>query len=203
MKKRFKTFSEVSDNIEEVRSVIIKMEKSNLNKPYEELVTFLEGYEGNDDLELADFYGLAHCVYGWMPRMLILKKELDLSRLKEEWKLARRGYNPSKGIKDFTELLEMFNGSVVGLSKLLHFAHPDKYPIYDSNVYKAVTGQEKYDYWKDKQAYMDYVEWMSKTIKLQNILELIRKKDLFKNKKRYSNFRLIEFFLYNINSKEK
>jgi hypothetical protein len=69
------------------------MEKSDLNKPYEELLKFVRSFSGRDDLELSDFYGLAHCVYGWMPRMLILKKELSPSVLKEEWILARRGYD--------------------------------------------------------------------------------------------------------------
>jgi hypothetical protein len=95
----------------------------------------------------------------------------------------------------------MFNGSVVGLSKLLHFAHPDKYPIYDSNVYKALHSEEKADYWKDKQAYNGYVEWIAQTKGLNTLLVEIRKSKMFKNSSKYTDLRLIEFFLYNINSK--
>lgn len=178
------------------------MEKSDLNKPYEELLKFVGSYSGRDDLELADFYGLAHCVYGWMPRMLILKQGIELSELKKEWLLARRGYDQYNGIGAFSELLRMFNGSVVGLSKLLHFAQPDKYPIYDSNVYKALHREEKADYWKDKQAYKCYVEWIDRTKGLDTLLVKIRKSEIFKNSSQYTDLRLIEFFLYNINSKK-
>jgi hypothetical protein len=201
MRKQFKTFSKGNNNKEEIRSIIKKMEKSDLNKPYEELLKFVRSFSGRDDLELSDFYGLAHCVYGWMPRMLILKKELSPSVLKEEWILARRGYDKYKGIGAFSEMLRMFNGSVVGLSKLLHFAHPDKCPIYDSNVYKALHSEEKADYWKDKQAYNGYVEWIAQTKGLNTLLVEIRKSKMFKNSSKYTDLRLIEFFLYNINSK--
>lgn len=75
-------------------------------------------------------------VYGWMPTIFegrktkgfLTKEYLEdianmLNRDFQEWKVENSNF---------------CNGSVVGTSKFLHFWEPDKFAIWDSNVYRAL-----------------------------------------------------------------
>ena len=175
------------------------MEGSHLNKPYNGIGKFVGGYSGRDDLDLSDFYGLAHCVYGWMPRMLIIKEELDLKTLNKEWKSAKVGIRDCPDKEFYPELLRLCGNSIVGLSKLLHFAYPEEYAIIDSNVYKALKGKNTTmpnGLEKRIPLYRNYMEWISGSNTSNKILGKIRKKA--KSLNELSKNRLIEFFLYNV-----
>ena len=50
------------------------------------------------------------------------------------------------GEKELHSLKEMINHSLVGTSKLLHFANPHLFAIWDSNVYIYINDEAPYDY---------------------------------------------------------
>ena len=50
------------------------------------------------------------------------------------------------------------NNSMVGASKLLHFINPNLYAIWDSRIFRYITGK-KYSYGIEKpKAYLEYME---------------------------------------------
>jgi hypothetical protein len=77
-------------------------------------------------------------VYGWMPTILEVKKRtgygtvnIDLAEM-----VAKRLED-----RDDNHGLRFVNGSLTGTSKFLHFWRPDYYAIWDSRIYKAITGR--------------------------------------------------------------
>lgn len=104
----------------------------------------------------------AHMVYGWMPTVLSLNTstpdEGRLERAATMLNSARRGIDLKMG--DLAALAKLVNNSVVGASKLLHFAAPDFYAIWDSKVCRFVTGSDRtyHQQVNDVQKYMTYIE---------------------------------------------
>lgn len=96
----------------------------------------LDFFQNKKTITEADFVCGAHMVYGWMPTILDLYPlapnqsfemgpEL-LMRARKDGKLVEAGFESLKG---------MVNNSLIGASKLLHFVAPDKFPIWDTNIY--------------------------------------------------------------------
>ena len=85
---------------------------------------------------------ITHMAYGWMPTMLTLHfKELNDV---DVWPFIDHGsFDPAflSTLKGFT------NNSIVGASKLLHFCQPEIYPIWDSRVYKRISGDDRRPDW--------------------------------------------------------
>jgi hypothetical protein len=73
----------------------------------------------------------ANFAYGWMPTIL---KSLagDLTRTTHDLQRARDGELLSPA--EIDNLAQSINGSMVGASKVLHFAAPSNYAIWDSRV---------------------------------------------------------------------
>ena len=112
-------------------------------------------------------------IYGWMPTALRFYGGKSLSQ-EEFVKLRKKlsemqtwgedhfdgvlpdGGDASKsdeGIEESLLLLQsVTNGSIVGMSKLLHFINPKLFPIYDSNI-AEVVGEVK-----DVGEYIEYVK---------------------------------------------
>lgn len=199
MSKKFKSFEDIVKS-SDFDSIIDDMAGSNLNDSYNHLLDHFKNYSKNSYLELSDFYGLAHCVYGWMPRMLFLEEKLDLEMLNQEWKIAEKGVTDCVDEKFYPQLLKLCGNSIVGLSKLLHFGYPKIYAIIDSNVYKALRLNKKsvmpYGVEKRIPLYRNYMEWISEIDENNEVLEKIRKNAKALNE--LSKNRLIEFFLYNV-----
>ena len=194
---KFKSLSEIAGNAQSIESILNEMEGSALNKPYAQLIKFVGGYSGRD-LKLSEFYGLAHCVYGWMPRMLVLEEDLNLENLNKEWKSAEGGMPDCTEEKFYQELLKLCGNSIVGLSKLLHFSYPRKYAIIDSNVYKALRLNKKATLpnglEKRIPLYSNYIKWISEIDEKNEVFEKIKKDS--KSLISVSKNRLIEFYLY-------
>lgn len=103
-----------------------------------------------------------YLIYGWMPRALCFNEGKPLSqedfvelraKLSEvqKWSekhfdemLGKDGCASEKGKEEKSLFLlkKVTNGSIVGMSKLLHFINPKFFPIYDSNI-AAVVGEVK------------------------------------------------------------
>lgn len=93
--------------------------------------------------------------YGWMPIIF----EFCSSKFDESLEIlnnAKKGTIPK--IKELKILRGLFNNSLVGSSKLLHFINPEIFAIWDSRVYRYLTGNESYDYRiNDYEAYLSYL----------------------------------------------
>lgn len=149
---------------------------------------------------------LAHMVYGWMPTMLdsIDYDGTNFNDLFDEFKSNRN--------VDIDKVRTLTNGSVVGASKLLHFVHPDKYPIFDSRVYRGII--RIYNIIYDKKIPIDhdiavpnlskntdfYKEYQTKLNKIADTENLGELKEKLKKKgyinKDASDVRTLEVCLY-------
>ncbi|WP_051420538.1 hypothetical protein [Helicobacter pametensis] len=71
----------------------------------------------------------AYLIYGWMPtipNINITQEAINtLNKAKQEEPLDH---------SDYLNLIKSVNNSIVGASKILHFANPKKYPIFDSRI---------------------------------------------------------------------
>ena len=93
---------------------------------------------------------LALAVYGWMPTILDNmgyteenNKEWEKEICSSVKKIINEDGDLNKCSKDFDNLKAFVNNSYVGLSKFLHFLLPDKFAIWDSNVYIALLCCQK------------------------------------------------------------
>lgn len=80
--------------------------------------------------------------YGWMPTIFDFRT-LKFEESVEILNKVKNGNMPS--VDEFEILKRLFNNSVVGTSKLLHFITPDKFAIWDSRVYRYLTRKEPYE----------------------------------------------------------
>jgi len=93
-----------------------------------------------DEIDIHNLTIGIHFVYGWMPTIFEFKVTdnfdeaiIILNKAKSNAYLLKEEYETLKKI---------FNGSMVGTSKLLHFINPQKYAIWDSRVHRYVRKTE-------------------------------------------------------------
>jgi len=104
-------------------------------KSYRELMLFFQGVTDFEEKHLILF---AQLIYGSMPTMVNIN--LDNSDM-----LLNLLYKVSKGsilnIYEIGVIKGYINNSLVGASKLLHFLNPKVYAIWDSRIYRYITGK--------------------------------------------------------------
>lgn len=123
---------------------------------------FINYFSSIDKITANELIIGAHLVYGWMPTILTLGKN-DLVCSCEALNRVKAG--ELLQLEDLIRLQEIVNNSVVGLSKLLHFIRPDRYPIWDSNVASFVS-QGPYPQHKinDARYYMHFITYCQQII---------------------------------------
>jgi len=119
---------------------------------------FLDYFRQKDSLDLSDFVIGAHFTYGWMPTIL------DFKGKNNDWEWCVKSLNKVHNKQSITNrelqtLADVVNGSVVGVSKLLHFIDPNQYAIWDSNVCEYLNNRTV-KRWKttDIESYRNYIE---------------------------------------------
>ncbi|MBN8701650.1 MAG: hypothetical protein J0M08_01165 [Bacteroidetes bacterium] len=138
--------------------------------------------------------------YGWMPTIL----DFCSNRFEEAIQIlnrAKEGKRPS--VEELEILKELFNNSLVGTSKLLHFINPEKFAIWDSRVYRYLTkGQEPYqNRIGNAKVFLDYLTFCDSITQLkeyENVHKSICEK-LGKLEKRANNmtkYRTVELIMY-------
>jgi hypothetical protein len=96
-----------------------------------------------------------HFTYGWMPTIFDFRSDnFDsavhiLNRVKSGKELI----SPD----DLILLKGLFNNSLVGTSKLLHFINPCKYAIWDSRVFRYLTNKYNYNQIENPANYLSYL----------------------------------------------
>jgi hypothetical protein len=131
-------------------------------------------------------------VYGWMPTIFDFRsKEFDQAL--EILNNAKNGKIPT--VPQFEILKALFNNSLVGTTKLLHFINPEIFAIWDSRVYRYLTGEEAYNHRIGNcDSYLSFLEFC-KTLTQSNEYKIVH--DSICNKL-YSmtRFRSAEMIMY-------
>lgn len=79
-----------------------------------------------------------YACYGWMPTMLKHPPSDQQARRILEFVEKSRGEKALPADAEIRGVITTFNKSVVGTSKFLHFALPNKFPIWDSIVARSL-----------------------------------------------------------------
>lgn len=79
--------------------------------------------------------------YGWMPTILNFRSDNFINAI-TILNNAKKGVKPTVNQLDI--LKGLFNNSLVGTSKLLHFINPNIFAIWDSRVFRYLTNKEPY-----------------------------------------------------------
>lgn len=98
-------------------------------------------------------------VYSWMPTIL---KNLNLESIKEATKILNKAKSDKRiDHEELKVLINTFNNSLVGTSKLLHFINPNMYAIWDSKVYISLYEKKpNQNSIKDPAKYLEYLKWI-------------------------------------------
>ncbi len=117
---------------------------------------FLNYFKKTDVLTLDDIVIGISFTYSWMPTIL---KKIDLTAADDLIKIfnkAKQGHQLT--VPELQTLKNAFNNSLVGVSKLLHFIHPEHYAIWDSRVFRFLSGNEPHNFaFKRPEAYLEYL----------------------------------------------
>lgn len=142
---------------------------------------FLEYFKKIDTITPENIIIGISFTYSWMPTILNLnpKKRIEFNKLLNKSVLILNRIKNQSNNEDkitFNELLtlkELFNNSLVGSSKLLHFINPEKYAIWDSKVYQYLYINEKPHKYKLEKpsAYIKYLEFIEVLVNDENFEE--------------------------------
>jgi hypothetical protein len=99
---------------------------------------FVSFFHERTSLTLSDFVIGAHFTYGWMPTILDFRP-IDLQTCLTI--LNRVHSHQTIHDSELLTLASVMNGSLVGVSKLLHFIDPNRFAIWDSNVCEYVNSR--------------------------------------------------------------
>ena len=100
--------------------------------------------------------------YGWMPTIFDYRSN-NFDDAIEILNRVKNGIVPNDN--ELNILKGLFNNSLVGSSKLMHFINPEIIPIWDSRVYTYLTGLTAYSYRVENINYFrDYLEFCNSLI---------------------------------------
>ena len=120
---------------------------------YPDIIVYTQGI---DEIQVSQFQQLAMMAYAWMPRVLRIDKahlQLAIQAVNDATQTTIQNYQ-NIGIQNIAMCLH----SVVGASKLLHFANPNVFPIWDRKI-QAFRDLPNGSYNMSKiQNYIDYVD---------------------------------------------
>lgn len=158
-------------NIEKIKdcflTVLPKIDIMNDNylKTYPYFISFFQ----ENELNIKNFVVGTNMIYGWMPTIL----DLNLNKEKELLNIFNRiKINDDLNLIDFLILKNSINNSVVGMSKLLHFANPQKYPIWDSRIYKFITETNHATNIDKIMAYVVYMQMINEVVENKDFKEI-------------------------------
>jgi len=156
---------------------------------YSAILNLFEKLDLTNELDVT---GATYTVYGWMPT--IPKREpkaADLVEFLRDLKNIVQKEDAFSKLRDQPHITLAVNGSTVGTSKFLHFAAPEIFPIWDSNIALVFGMKSKVN---DPATYLDYCDAVhrrldDKTNPIDWHAELRKPKEL-------SAVRKLEFCLY-------
>lgn len=136
-----------------------------------------------------------HFAYGWMPTIFEFK-HADLNAAITIINQAKNGELLTTA--ELTVLKTLLNNSIVGTSKLLHFISPANYAIWDSRVYRFVTGKDKVDHGKVNSVslYAAYLERIRELVKEEQFETMVHRPLCEQLKQEISPLRALELVLF-------
>ncbi|GAO27780.1 hypothetical protein [Geofilum rubicundum] len=130
---------------------------------------FLKYFESIDRIEKHHLIISSHFVYGWMPTIIHINTK-EINKVLTLLNAVKAGH--ILGLEELEILKYCINKSMVGLSKLLHFINPEDYAIWDSRIYRYITGK-KSQYGIDKaENYSKYLSEIREISKHQGYPDL-------------------------------
>lgn len=179
----FKQIMEIANNF--------NSEKENYLQAYS---YFLNFFRKIDRIQLDDIVIGISFTYSWMPTIL---KKIDLTNSENLILILNKVKNGEViSIKEINLLKQAFNNSLVGTSKLLHFINPNKYAIWDSRVFKFLSGEKSYiSKFKQAEIYIEYLQLLD-NLKLEEDFNIFF--TLIQHKVGYeiSEYRALELAFY-------
>ena len=129
------------------------------NSYIDSYIEFIEYFQQLDSIKKHHLIISSHFVYGWMPTIISLNQN-NLTEVLMLLNQVKQGHLLNEN--ELSTLKKCINNSLVGLSKLLHFIRPDMYAIWDSRIFKFLTGK-KSTYGIDKPIlYLKYLKDLKK-----------------------------------------
>lgn len=122
---------------------------------------FLEFFAGKKALEYNHLIVATHMVYGWMPTMLRLDTT-EVDKILYLLNDIKKGATPT--LSDLFLLRGMMNNSMVGPSKLLHFLDPKRFAIWDSRIYRYISGRVIQSQIAKAENYLGYLEHINELV---------------------------------------
>lgn len=141
-------------NYESFKNEVKNFEVSKDNSYARTYIEFVNYFNNNDPIDEHHLIIGSHFVYGWMPTIITFN-------IQEKEKTLKL-FNKAKSMEllDSAELDYLkgcINKSLVGLSKLLHFINPEKYAIWDSRIFRYVTGKKSHYGIGEPKNYLEYL----------------------------------------------
>lgn len=138
--------------IEAALSIDPKIKSYFITYPY-----FINFFKDKEYITLHEIVIGISFIYSWMPTIL---KSIDINDEKTLVHIINQAKQGGDlGVKDLEYLKSVFNNSLVGTSKLLHFVNPEKFAIWDSRVYRSIFNEEPHGYKVEKpETYLGYLD---------------------------------------------
>lgn len=184
-------------NIEKLRNDEKNIQISNSSSDLISYPEFLKYFLNLDKISKHNLIIGINFTYAWMPTIFNFKSN-KFDKIIIILNSAKNGHRPNK--TELEILKECFNHSLVGTSKLLHFINPNKFAIWDSNIYKYLTNikptvkHEKIDYYINYLIFCDYIIEKKEYLEIHKSLE---KKIWYK----MSKYRTLDLIMYLNSSK--
>jgi hypothetical protein len=174
--------------IKDARNTAIQQRSDFISYP-----EFLKYFKNLDEITKHTLVIGISFVYGWMPTIFDFRSD----NFDEAIKVLNKAKNGTEliTIDDLTLLKGLFNNSLVGSTKLLHFINPDKYAIWDSRVYRYLTNNNNYNQIEIYNNYLDYLTFCQELINQQGFSLL---KNHIEESVGYSMtpFRIVDLIMY-------
>lgn len=195
LKKIMYNFSEIINSKQTLERFYIDCHKYEVKKQtYDHSYPEFVKYFG--DLEQITKHNLIigiNFTYGWMPTIFHFRSDKF-----EEGLLILN--NAKKGIipkhDEIQILIMLFNNSLVGTTKLLHFINPSVFAIWDSRVYRYLTGLEAFQHrinnYDDYKSYLAFLDTITSNTEYDAVHENICNKTGY----RMTKYRTAELIMY-------
>jgi hypothetical protein len=189
--KKFKTDCEAFECRHDIDKNI------NLKSYYISYLEFLEHFKKIDKFEKHDVIIGIHLIYGWMPTICHLKS-VDFAEAANILNKVKKD-EPLLTEEELDRLKKVFNNSIVGTSKLLHFINPENYPIWDSNVcrYLNIPAHKA----NNIDVYLQYIDACRNIIEqckdeITRVKEAMNEFEPYKVQNKISDMRAVELVMF-------
>lgn len=149
------------------------VEDSSYHVSYKRFIKYLAKKADLTEEKLISAAGMA---YSWMPTTINIQKEL----IPGSYSAVKRLVEDSDSVtdKDIKKASEFLSGSVVGISKVLHFLDPENFPIYDTGIYCFIyrkSNRPSYSTVNRARRYVRYCENVRSLSKDKEVQKLVKK----------------------------